>query len=183
MSDPSTPSTPSAGATRVTPSEKAGEASVPLVHFISEILDLFVDILDEEETNRDKLKQGVNHLLTEHWRVRKWGDMKFFRGRQSSFGFRERNARGAPSSGHCQDGGLHSRRRQDWNFDTRFDVGRHNGSSCCLYSEAICFWYTVGFSLLCEKDRLLRSTIRRICKNWRSSLDSMKTTLRGRMQR
>jgi hypothetical protein len=79
MSDPSTPSTPTAGAPKVTPpSEKAGEASVRLAHLMSDILDLFVDILDEEEANRDKLKQGVNHLLTEHWHVRKWGDMKFF---------------------------------------------------------------------------------------------------------
>ena len=37
-----------------------------------------MDILDEEPDTRDKLKQGIERLLMEHWRVRKWGDLKFF---------------------------------------------------------------------------------------------------------
>jgi hypothetical protein len=77
MSDPATPS-PTAGVVNITPSDKTSEAPVRLVHSTSEILDLFVDILDKDDTNRDKLKQGVEHLLTEHWHVCKWADMQFF---------------------------------------------------------------------------------------------------------
>ena len=80
MSAPSTPS-PHAGGTaaKITPpSDKPGESSGNMVHSMSETLDFFLDILDEEPDTRDKLKQGIERLLMEHWRVRKWGDLKFF---------------------------------------------------------------------------------------------------------
>ena len=101
---------------------------------MSEILDLFVDILDKEETSRDKLKQGINRLLTEHWRVRKWGDMK---------SLTSEDVKAALVSGHgmpkdllapvvVKKVGCIVDYPKIWNFDSRFDVGQHNGSSCCL---------------------------------------------------
>lgn len=79
----STPFTPpaTAGAASVTPYGDASGAdsnTVRLVPFTSEILDFFVDILDEDNSIRDKLKQGIEYLLTDHWRVKKWNDLKFF---------------------------------------------------------------------------------------------------------
>ena len=78
-SDPSTPSQSAGAAASVTPGGGTGvETPVRLIHSTSEILDLFVDVLDEEDTDRATLKQGIEFLLSEHWRVRKWGDLKFF---------------------------------------------------------------------------------------------------------
>ena len=58
--------------------DTANVTPVRLVRFTPELLNLFVDILDEEEADRVTLKQGIEFLLNEHWRVRKWGDLKFF---------------------------------------------------------------------------------------------------------
>jgi hypothetical protein len=58
--------------------DTANVTPVRLVRFTPEILNLFVDILDEEEADRVTLKQGIEFLLNEHWRIRKWGDLKFF---------------------------------------------------------------------------------------------------------
>jgi hypothetical protein len=76
----SAPSTPLAGAdvATVTPGDPAKDHPVRLVHSTSEILDLFVDILDADSTIRDKLKEGIGHLLIEHWCVTKWSDLKLF---------------------------------------------------------------------------------------------------------
>jgi hypothetical protein len=77
MSEPSTPS-PTAGAASITPGDAVNVTPVRLVHPTSQILDLFVDILDEEEADRTKLKEGITLLFSQHWRVRKWSDMKLF---------------------------------------------------------------------------------------------------------
>lgn len=77
MSDPSTPPHAS-GVPRVSPGEKTPADAYRLVQSTPEFLDLFVDILDEDDTIRDKLKQGIDRLLTETWKVRKWNDLKFF---------------------------------------------------------------------------------------------------------
>ena len=80
MSDPSTPSpAPAATAASVTPpGDMANANPIRLIHSTSDIPDLFLDILDEDETDRAKLKQGIQFLFIKHGRVRKWGDMKFF---------------------------------------------------------------------------------------------------------
>lgn len=77
MSDPSV-SSPAAGVANVTDSDSAHVTPVRAIRFTPEFLDMFVDILDEEETDRVTLRQGLEFLLNDHWRVRKWGDLKFF---------------------------------------------------------------------------------------------------------
>jgi hypothetical protein len=76
----SAPSTPLAGTdvATITHGDTAKDHPVRLVHSSSEILDLFVDILDADTTIRDKLKEGIGHLLIEHWCVTKWSDLKLF---------------------------------------------------------------------------------------------------------
>jgi hypothetical protein len=78
----STPSTPPAatGATKVTPTGDSGAAadSVRLVHSFPAFIDLVVDILDEDDSIRNKLKQGIRYLFLELWRVKKWSDLKLF---------------------------------------------------------------------------------------------------------
>ena len=78
----STPSTPPAatGATKVTPTGDSGAAadSVRLVHSFPAFIDLVVDILDEDDSIQNKLKQGIRYLFLEHWRVKKWSDLKLF---------------------------------------------------------------------------------------------------------
>ena len=46
--------------------ETANVTPVRLVRFTPELLNLFVDILDEEEADRVTLKQGIEFLLNEH---------------------------------------------------------------------------------------------------------------------
>ena len=67
-----TPVTPTAGGdgTQKTP--------VRLVHSMSEVFDFFVDILDEDNLDRDVLKSGIESLIKDHWQVSKWSDLKLF---------------------------------------------------------------------------------------------------------
>jgi hypothetical protein len=80
MSAPSTP-TPASDVAAITPGDTAKDGTAPLVHFsfaLSEIIDIFVDILDEEMAIHNKLKEGLSFLLEKHWRITKWRDLKLF---------------------------------------------------------------------------------------------------------
>ena len=82
MTDPSTPSVPAAttGGGVVSPAQPSHHTP-PTRSFqttMSGIIDLFVDILDESDTDRAKLKAGLELLINDHWKVRMWFDMRFF---------------------------------------------------------------------------------------------------------
>ena len=79
MSEPSTPSHNADGGVIVTPpSDRQNLNPVRLVHSMSETLEFFVDIIDEDGTERETLKAGIENLIRDHWQVHKWGDLKLF---------------------------------------------------------------------------------------------------------
>jgi hypothetical protein len=77
-SDLSTPSSKTSGAAAVTPPDGTPTDPVRLVNSMSETIEFFVKILDEDGDDRELLMRGIELLLKEHWQVRKWGDLKLF---------------------------------------------------------------------------------------------------------
>ena len=81
MNDPTTPSTSTpADSSIVTPTGVSNPRTPPRTTQpdMSAIIDLFVDVLDEGDADRAKLKQGLELLIIDHWKVKKWFDMRFF---------------------------------------------------------------------------------------------------------
>ena len=79
---PSTPATAAPADSSVVTSPDQSNPRSPTRHdessSMSEIIDLFVDLLDEAGAAREQLKQGLAMLIIDHWKVRKWFDMRFF---------------------------------------------------------------------------------------------------------
>jgi hypothetical protein len=82
MTDPSMPSESAASAGGVVSPSQPSPQTPPTRPFqttMSGIIDLFVDILDEGDTDRAKLKAGLELFINDHWnKVRKWFDIRFF---------------------------------------------------------------------------------------------------------
>ena len=82
MISPSTPATAAPADTSVVTPPDPSAPRTPTRHdessSMSEIIGLFDDLLGEAGDARDQLKQGLEMLIVDHWKVRKWFDMRFF---------------------------------------------------------------------------------------------------------
>jgi hypothetical protein len=58
--------------------DELDKSPVRLFRFAHDILDLIVDIVAPGSPNRDVLRHGVDALLSDHWQVTTWGDLKVF---------------------------------------------------------------------------------------------------------